>query len=130
MVGDPRKSRNVGKGKELLAVEYLISQGVNIIQRNFFCRQGEIDLIGIDNDFLIFVEVRYRRNSSFGSPEETVNRKKQYRIIRSARHFLSHNTQLQHLPCRFDVIAIRNNSYYVGHSIRWLQDAFQPGPQW
>lgn len=109
-----------GKQAEQLACDYLQRQGLKLIQRNFHCRRGEIDVVMQDGQTLVFVEVRYRRNNSHGGALESITSSKQSRIITTAQHYLmqsgwSHN-------CRFDVIAITAGSL---DKIVWIRDAFQ-----
>ncbi len=87
------------------------------LARNVHCRMGEIDLIMRDGATLVFVEVRYRSRSRYGSASATVDTRKQLRIIRAARHWLMNQRGV--LPvCRFDVIALD------GEHMAWLQNAF------
>jgi putative endonuclease len=112
-----RTTRQVGGEKELLAARYLQSQGLHLFERNHRCRFGEIDLIMGDEDCLVFVEVRYRRSSRFGRPEQTVDGRKQRRLSAAAYHYLqAHPTML---PCRFDVVAIVDQD-----QIQWFKNAF------
>jgi len=107
----------IGGAKEALAADYLAARGLRLIARNHRCRFGEIDLVMRDGDSLVFVEVRYRGSSRFGSPAETVDRHKQRRLIAAAGHYLHANPSV--LPCRFDVVAISGPD-----RIEWLQNAF------
>ena len=120
MTCDPNKrsSGACGSDKERLAAAYLDRQGLSLVARNYRCRGGEIDLVLRDGRNLVFVEVRYRRSSRFGSPAETVTASKQRRLITAASHFLQrHPTEL---ACRFDVLAITGND-----RIQWIRDAFR-----
>jgi putative endonuclease len=113
-----RNSGACGSDKERLAAAYLDRQGLTLVARNYRCRGGEIDLVLRDRRNLVFVEVRYRRSSRFGSPAETVTAGKQRRLITAASHFLQrHPTEL---ACRFDVLAITEND-----RIQWIRDAFR-----
>ncbi len=85
--------------------------------RNYTCRGGEIDLVCEHGEALVFVEVRARSRSDFGTPEETVTTLKQRRILRAAEHFLARH-KLSDRICRFDVIAI------AGDELTHLVDAF------
>ncbi|OAJ34974.1 YraN family protein [Piscirickettsia salmonis] len=109
--------RTKGSDAERYALSYLKKQGLILLQQNYSCRFGEIDLVMQEHTDLIFIEVRYRKSALFGSPAATVNYKKQQRIIKTARHYLS---KLHYSPnCRFDVIAITDSL------LEWIQDAFQ-----
>jgi len=99
------------------ACAFLQRQGLRLVDRNYRCRRGEIDLIMLDSDTLVFVEVRYRQSSRFGTAAETVGARKQASLSAAASHYLAHRrTQL---PCRFDVIGIDGNQ-----RIEWIQNAF------
>lgn len=110
----------IGKEAERNAENWLISQGLQCIQRNMQCRLGEIDLIMTDGEYLIFVEVRYRRNLGFGSAASTVDWRKQRKLLRAARFFLAANPQWSNHPCRFDVVAFEGNGLPL-----WYRNAFQ-----
>ncbi len=109
--------RSVGAEMERLAESFLIRQGLRCIARNHRCRYGEIDLILREAAMLVFVEVRFRRSTRFGSPAETVDTRKQRRLIAAANHYLQSHPSA--LPCRFDVIAISGQK-----EIQWIKHAF------
>ena len=113
--------RAQGDVAENEALQYLRQHGLRLVRRNYQCKLGEIDLIMSDGTCLVFVEVRFRRNSRFGSPAETVVARKQQRLIRTAMHYLQ-NHKLDS-PCRFDVIGISGDSDTV--QVEWIKDAFQ-----
>lgn len=110
--------RTLGKQAESTALEFLRSHGLRCLWRNFYTRQGEIDLIMEDAGDVVFVEVRRRATKRFGGALESVTAVKRRRLTAAARYYL-----LTHAPnaaCRFDVIAIDGQ----GH-IEWIRDAFQ-----
>ncbi len=110
--------REIGTAYEKQAGEYLTRQGYEILAYNFRCRYGEIDIIARDGEYLVFVEVKYRRTAKNGSPLEAVTAKKQYIISRVASYYcLTHGCQ-ESTPCRFDVVAI------LGDEISLIQNAF------
>ena len=111
-------SKEVGNQYEALAAEYLQKKGYGIIERNFHCRQGEIDLIARDGEYLCFVEVKYRSTNESGLPEEAVDLRKQRQISRVAAWYLTEKGLDIYTPCRFDVVAIE------GEEIRLYRDAF------
>ena len=124
-------SKAIGDNAEALAQHYLQRQGCSTVARNYRCRFGEIDLILRHGETLVFVEVRMRRNSRYGSAAETVTRDKQRKIISAARHFLM--TQKINAACRFDVVEITANNKNGNFSdrsddsqltINWIQSAF------
>ncbi|MBE0415003.1 MAG: YraN family protein [Dehalococcoidia bacterium] len=99
------KRKELGALGENIAAEYLARLGYVIRERNFRSKEGEIDIIAERDDFLVFVEVRTRRGSSFGTPEESVNAKKKEKLITLAQTYIeSHND----LPpsWRIDVVAV------------------------
>lgn len=111
-------NRSVGKDKEVLAAEYLEKCGYNILEKNFYSRAGEIDIIARDRDTLVFVEVKYRKAAVFGTPEEAVNHIKQEKIYKAAMYYIYICHKSNDIPCRFDVIAVE------GGEIRHYKNAF------
>ena len=109
---------SVGRAFEEKASAFLEEQGVRILERNFRCRQGEIDLVGIHEGCLVFVEVKYRRNERSGMPEEAVGAGKQMKICRVSDYFRIRNKNYQDMQVRYDVVAIG------GEEIRWYKNAF------
>jgi len=110
-----------GQQAELLACQFLQEHKLKLIMKNYHCRRGEIDLIMQDQKTLVFIEVRYRKNDRFGSALESVNHKKQAKIIITAEHYLLQNTQA-FSGYRFDVVAI--SPAQPNHEITWIKDAF------
>lgn len=114
-----KNKRQLGAEKELLAAEYLKTRGFRILEKNFFCHQGEIDLIALSPEQeLVFVEVKYRTDSRNGFPEEAVNGKKQARLRKASQVYLYQHPCSMSLPCRYDVISI------LGEEIRQIENAF------
>jgi len=111
-----------GQAAEAEASRYLLAAGLKPVARNFHSRHGEIDLIMRERETLVFIEVRYRRQSRFGSAAESVTPRKQQRIITTAEYFLLRNPRWLSHPCRFDVLAISGPSR---ENIDWIRDAFQ-----
>ena len=110
----------IGKSKEKLACRYLEKKGFKLIEKNYYCRRGEIDLIMRDQDSLVFVEVRYRNNDRFGSALESINIHKQKRLIFTAEQYLQQTRTP--LAARFDVVAISGSE--DNPSINWIKNAF------
>ena len=110
-----------GKAGEDLAVDFLLKKGYRILQRNYRFERGEIDIIAVDGDELVFVEVKARRSSSFGDPEDAVSPAKCEQIKRVAEGFLLEH-DIDGKPVRFDVVAVlyERNLPIVRH----LEDAF------
>lgn len=115
-----RNKRKTGAAYEQAAGYYLEQQGYVILQYNYRCRIGEIDLIAQDGDCLVFCEVKYRKNGSRGNPLEAVDAKKQYRISRCAQYYLMEK-RLGDIPCRYDVIGIESSR------ITLIKNAFESG---
>jgi putative endonuclease len=113
---DSRAQR--GADAEALAARFLIERKLRIIDRNYRCRGGEIDLIAEDGSTLVFVEVRLRRDDRFGGAAASVTRRKQQRVILAARHYLGSRSAR---ACRFDVIALDGLD---PQSLQWIRDAF------
>ena len=111
-------NRETGTHYEERASAYLEQMGYEILLRNYRCKSGEIDLIARDGSWLVFTEVKYRKDAAKGLPEEAVDIRKQQRIYRAAQAFLQRYHVPLDTPCRFDVVAIE------GESIRHLPDAF------
>lgn len=107
-----------GAQAESLACAHLELGGLKLITRNYRCPQGEIDLVMQDGDVLVFVEVRYRQSNAFGSPAETIDRRKQARLRAAANHYLVKYAIDR--ACRFDVVAMSGREA----CIEWLRDAF------
>jgi len=97
--------RRVGRRGEKLTRRYLKKQGYRFIAGNYATRQGEIDLIMQDEETIVFVEVKTRKNEDFAHGEKAVNYPKQKHLSAAARHFI-HKNRLQDRPCRFDVVAV------------------------
>ena len=118
----PGLRRQKGDAAEHAAAQFLKKRGLKITERNYHCRYGEIDIIARDDSMLIFVEVRCRRHSRFGSAAESVNFRKQQRLVAAASHYLA-AVQGSELRCRFDVIEASESDGCF--DINWLQNAFQ-----
>lgn len=108
----------MGSFYEDMAVEYLNENGINIIDKNFSTKNGEIDLVGYDGDYLVFFEIKYRANEKYGHPFEAVDAKKQGHIRAAARYYLYSKHIGENVFLRFDCIGI------VDDKIEWLKNAF------
>jgi len=100
-----------------------LRRGLRHVERNFRRRGGEIDLVMLDGNCLVFVEVRYRKTTGFLTPAITVDSHKQRKILRTAALFLTTNTHFSNHTIRFDVVAISGDEQ---HRVNWVQDAFRP----
>ena len=111
----------MGDHAEQLACAFLQQQGLQLLIRNYRCRRGEIDLIMRDGDSLVFVEVRYRHRTAFGTAAETVSTSKQARIIHCAKCYLTQQRAWNE-PARFDVVCIEGSAQR--RRTEWLPNAF------
>lgn len=107
-------TRQIGKRGEIEAVRFLKGKGLEILEQNFRCRTGEIDLICRDGNEIVFVEVKTRINSIFGEGLESVNAKKQEKMIKTAHYYLQTHRQ-ERSAYRFDVISILANANQIEH---------------
>ncbi len=98
--------REVGRRYEAQAADFLEKQGYEILHRNYQNRAGEIDLIARDGDYLVFVEVKYRRNKSQGGALEAVDMRKRRRISKAALLYRAQKRISEETPCRFDAVGI------------------------
>ncbi|MBD3344675.1 MAG: YraN family protein [Chitinivibrionales bacterium] len=114
----PENTRKKGRAAENQAAEYLISEGYQIVTRNYQTRGGELDIIAEDSrGVLVFVEVKASFGPGYGNPLFRVSRAKQRNLIRMARWYLMEH-EIKDKPCRFDVIAFQKDK--VDH----LKNAF------
>ena len=111
-------TREIGAQKEQQVCAYLLFKGVNIIEKNFRCRQGEVDIIGYDGEYLVFFEVKYRSSARKGSAAQAVGYGKQKKICRVADYYRMIHHCKEDTPIRFDVIAID------GVKTTWIKNAF------
>jgi len=111
-----------GAAAEDRALRFLQHRGLQLIARNWRCKAGELDLVLSDGDTVVVAEVRSRRSESFGAAAETVDARKQRKLLRAARLFLVMRPELGERPVRFDVVALDGPE-----KIEWLQSAFEAG---
>ncbi len=115
--------QRIGQRAEDIAAEFLRTQGVVILERNYRRRLGELDIIARDGDVLIIAEVRMRASDRFGGAAASVNGRKQQRLVRAAAQLLQQRKDFSHLRVRFDVLAVSEG--VVGSpKVQWLQHAF------
>ncbi len=116
--------RSKGQHFELQAADYLRRQGLQLVEKNFLARGGEIDLVMRDGSCIVFVEVKYRKNQNHGHAAESVTRQKQHRLIKAANWWmLKQRLNAEATDFRFDVVAIHNN----GNHIEWIKNAITEG---
>jgi putative endonuclease len=122
-----KKATDIGRDAEYTARQYLEKQGLKLIESNYRCRYGEIDLIMQDKHGIVFIEVRYRSNNLFGSGAESVDFRKQQKLLSSASHFLQSHKQLANQSCRFDVISLSadRNKNIDPSTLQWITNAIE-----
>ena len=114
--------KRTGKKGEDLAAAYLAEAGFRIIERNYRCLFGEIDIVAEEGETLVFIEVKSRRSEAYGDPQLAVGHEKQKKISRIAMHYLQER-RLRHRLARFDVVAVKLLS--SGHKIELIRNAFE-----
>ena len=115
---EKKNKRQTGTDYERAAGYYLERLGYEILEYNYRCRAGEIDLVAKDGEYLVFCEVKYREDDRSGAPAEAVDGRKQKTIFRCAMHYLAQR-RVGDVPCRFDVIGIE------GSKVTHIRDAFR-----
>ncbi len=112
-----------GQQAEDRALGYLVAAGLSLVERNYRCRGGEIDLIMRDGGKLVFVEVRFRSDPRFGGALASVDLKKQGRLVHAAAHYLA--AKRVDRPTRFDVVGVSPDQGKL--AVQWIKDAFRVG---
>jgi putative endonuclease len=117
--------RDRGLDAEQACCDYLQQQGLKLLARNYHGRRGELDLVMQENNTVVFVEVRYRKNNAFGGALESITPGKQEKLRLTAEQYLQQETRLTN--GRFDVVAmtgmIQNNGT-CNYSFEWIKNAF------
>lgn len=112
-------SRKIGQEFEQEALKFLRRKHLKLIESNYTVKCGEIDHIMQEQDSLVFVEVRYRKEDDYGEGLESVSKSKQAKLIRAAKTYLQEHALYDKIACRFDVVSIDKQ-----HQINWIQNAF------
>lgn len=121
----PETTTQAGRRGEDLACRHLESQGLALLERNYRCRAGEIDLVMLEGATLVLVEVRSRTSAAHGSAAATVGARKQRRFILAARHLMLTRPHYRRLAARFDVVAIDPSPAGGPAQLTWIRDAFR-----
>ncbi len=100
-----KSTRQIGDEGEDLAVSYLESKEYTILERNYFFEHAEVDIVAYDEKRIVFVEVKYRTDTAFGEPEDSISEQKQDNIFKAAEAWL-YERKMDGAPVRFDVISI------------------------
>ena len=112
-----------GRQAEALARRYLQQQGLQLVSQNWRCKRGELDLVMLDGDTVVFVEVRYRRHIAWGGAIESIDWRKRQRLVIAAQLFLQCETRWASSPCRFDVITLGRDQS-TAQAPEWIRNAF------
>lgn len=121
----PHGSRQqAGQAAERHALEHLQGHGLQLLAQNWRCKGGELDLVMLDSDTVVFVEVRYRLHADFGGALGSIDGRKQDKLVLAAESFLHKETRWASYPCRFDVIAVQGRGHQ-GQALQWLKNAFE-----
>ncbi|MDD2221913.1 MAG: YraN family protein [Pseudomonas sp.] len=118
------KPLKIGQAVERYALNYLTDAGLSTIAQNWSCRFGEIDLIMLERDTVVFVEVRYRKSNCFGGALDSIDHHKRGKLLKTAEYFLNENPNWLEHACRFDVITAQPSSAGL-FKLDWIQDAFE-----
>lgn len=110
--------RRLGDFEELRSIEFLEANGYEIAERNFRCKFGEIDIVAKNDGYLVFIEVKYRSNLTYGSPAEAINYAKQRTIYKVAQFYMLKYKLPSETPVRFDAVII------VGDDVSLIKNAF------
>jgi len=115
-----------GEDAEAACCRYLKSQGLKLINKNFSCRYGEIDIIMLEKKVLVFVEVRFRKNNNFGGGLASITASKQQKLRKTAELYLQQNKQYEN--ARFDVVSMSKNNQTKTdkqqYTFDWINNAF------
>jgi putative endonuclease len=119
----PHERQNYGMAGESMAARFLVAQGYQIVFCNYKNRYGEIDIVAMDGETLVFVEVKSRRSDRFGSARESVSRAKQKKISMVALGYLKSTGSVRR-KARFDVVAVNSNASDPVNRIELIKNAF------
>ncbi len=111
--------RKLGAKVEQMMKTYISQSGMTILEMNYRCKQGEIDIIAKDRAYYVFIEVKYRNSTRYGTPQEAVDILKQKRICKAAQYYMYAHNLSEFTPVRFDVAAVLENH------ISYIKNAFE-----
>ena len=120
---EPLDRRARGDAVETAALGFLLERGLRALARNAGARGGELDLVMLEGETVVFVEVRYRGSAAFGGGAASVDAGKRRRLVHAARAFLHRHPQFADAPCRFDVIDACGDP--LSPRMEWIRDAFR-----
>ena len=113
----------IGQAAENIAADFLRAQGLDILERNYLRRMGELDIVARDRDVLVIAEVRTRSSDRYGGAAASVDPRKQQRLIRTASQLLQQRKDLSQLRVRFDVVVVSEMEAGCGR-VEWIRHAF------
>jgi putative endonuclease len=113
----------IGQAAENIAADFLRAQGLDILERNYLRRMGELDIVARDRDVLVIAEVRTRSSDRYGGAAASVDSRKQQRLIRTASQLLQQRKDLAQLRVRFDVVVVSEMEAGCGR-VEWIRHAF------
>ena len=113
----------IGQAAENIAADFLRAQGLDILERNYLRRMGELDIVARDRDVLVIAEVRTRSSDRYGGAAASVDPRKQQRLIRTASQLLQQRKDLAQLRVRFDVVVVSEMEAGCGR-VEWIRHAF------
>ncbi|HWT16413.1 MAG TPA: YraN family protein [Patescibacteria group bacterium] len=116
-------ARAIGDALEAATERWLVAQGLRPLARQVRFRLGEIDLVMLHGDVLVFVEVRYRASASHGDGLDSITKAKRQKLVRAASLFLQGQPRYANAACRFDVVSVSGAS--TDPAFDWLRDAFR-----
>lgn len=117
------EKRAIGDALEAATEQWLVAQGLRPLARQVRYRLGEIDLVMVHGEVLVFIEVRYRATASHGDGLDSITRAKRSKLVRAASLFLQGHPRYANTPCRFDVVAVSGAS--TEPQFEWIRDAFR-----
>lgn len=117
-----------GKRGEILALSYLKRKGYEIIEKNYKTKSGEIDIIGRDKDYICFIEVRTKKNRRFGTPLDSIDKRKRDHIAKAALAYIK-TKGLEDKKCRFDVVSVEKMNLF-SVDVKLIKDAFELNPRY
>ncbi|WP_166364433.1 YraN family protein [Pseudomonas akapageensis] len=114
---------HAGKEAEAQALNFLKEQGLRLLAQNWSCKRGELDLVMLDGDTVVFAEVRYRLHAQWGGALGSIDARKREKLVIAAQYFLQKESRWASHPCRFDVIALEGTPGEAPR-LNWLKNAF------
>ena len=121
MPTSPRQK--AGREAEQQALDHLCQHGMTLLAQNWLCKRGELDLVMLDGDTVVFVEVRYRLHANWGGALASIDARKREKLVFAAQYFLLKEPRWAEHPCRFDVVALEGTASQATR-LNWIRNAF------